>query len=349
MKKVLFYDELIYLPEEFLNEFESYKFKSSNLTHFELLNRRCNILLSRSTLKINRNLLSGVPLYYYGTATAGFDHVDTEYLKSRDIDCFIASGSNSNSVAEYVMINIYEYVKKHSLNYNDISVGIIGFGNIGKKVAYYCSLFDIKILVNDPPLRDNSFDFPDYVIYREIEELISNSDIITNHVPYSEKGKYKTKNLLDNNLQNIKDNILFIHSSRGGIVNENSLLKYTYPKNSNLIIDVWENEPDVNQNLINASIVSTPHIAGHSINAKLNASQMILDDLFMKGYINKNYFIDNKKSDITNRQNIIDMLEKSINNRKIYEDSSTFKESPEKFTELRRNYPPRSESLFLKN
>lgn len=349
MKKVLFYDEMIILPDEFLEEFKPYKFNAKELAHFHLLESKCEILLSRSTIKANEKLLSGVPLKYYATATAGFEHVDLEYLKNREIRTFVASGSNSNSVAEYVIINVYNYIKKQNKNFNEITIGIVGFGNIGKKVAYYCNLMGIKIIVNDPPLLDSNFTFPDYVEYQNLDDLIRNSNIITNHVPMDTKGQYQTIKLFDDNLTLLNENTLFIHASRGGVVNEKSLLKYAYPKNCDLVIDVWEGEPEVNQKLINASIITTPHIAGHSYNAKLNSSQMILNDLFMKGFTKNNYLIDNKKEEFVNIKNIIDKIELAIKRREIENDSAYFKNNPNMFSEFRKNYPKRNESLFMKN
>lgn len=348
MKKVLFYDEMIILPKEFLEEFKTYKYDSSELVHFHLSESRCEILLSRSTINVNSELLTRVPLKYYASATAGFDHVDLEYLKNREVKCFIASGCNSNSVAEYVIINIYNYVNEKRLNFNNQTIGIIGYGNIGKKVAHYCNLLGIRVLVNDPPLKDNNYEFPNYVEHKELDELIKESDILTNHIPLNRRGKYRSDNLLNENLELLKNDCLFIHSSRGGVVNEESLLKYVKEKNCTLVIDVWNNEPNINSELLAIAKIATPHIAGHSYNAKLNASQMIINDMFMNRIIHENYTVDNIKEEYTDYENIKERIEIAIKRREINKDSEILKKDANIFSKYRKTYPKRYESLFIK-
>jgi erythronate-4-phosphate dehydrogenase len=346
-KLVLFYDELIPLPEEFLSHFVSFKFKAKELTNQILKSHNCNILLSRSTLKINENLLSNVTLQYYATATAGFDHVDIEYLKSRNIKYFISSGCNSNSVAEYVMINIHNYLSKNNINPESQTIGIIGFGNIGKKVAHYSKLLGLQVIINDPPLSDINFDFPTEFKYQNLDNLLSKSNIITNHIPLTKDGKYKSQNLLNENLELIKQDPLFLHCSRGGIVNESKLLQIQKEKKLTLITDVWESEPNINHELLNISEIATPHIAGHSINAKINASNMIFEDLFLNGYADINYRIETKEAEITNSSNIINQINKAKEERKIEEDSEMLKRNKDTFTSLRSNYPVRYETIKI--
>lgn len=348
MKKVLFYDEMIILPDEFLAEYRIFKFSAKDLTNSDLVGNRCNILLSRSTLKVNEKLLENVPLEYYATATAGFDHVDLDYLDSRGIKYLIASGSNANSVAEYVLINIERYVKRSALRFEDLEIGIIGFGNIGRKVAYYCHLLGMKIYVSDPPLQDGDYPFPDDYHITKLDNLLKNVNIITNHVPLISYGKYKTVYLLGENLNLVRRNALFVHTSRGKVVDEANLIRIAKEKELSLAIDVWQNEPNVSKELIAISRIATPHIAGHSHNAKLNASQMILNDLFAKGLSKQTYIIGNRHGEDTKESDIIEKLELARIRRKINEDSITLKQHPELFLEIRKNYPPCQESLFTK-
>ena len=346
MKSTLFYDEMLIFPNEFLEEFNAIPFNCKELNRETLLNENCNILLSRSTIKVNESLLSGVPIQYYATATAGFDHVDMPFVKKYVKNHFIASGSNSNSVAEYVLINLEIYRNRLNLTYSDLTIGIIGFGHIGKKVAFYCNLLGIKILVNDPPLKDSGFVFPDYVEYVELNDLLTRANIVTNHVPLEKAGMYATANLLSENIGLIQANSLFIHASRGGVVDEQALIKYSAENKLHLAVDVWVKEPFAANELIKKSDIATPHVAGHSINAKLNASQMIINDLFLKGLAKKTYIIDNRKEEYTTASNIAEKLILAHSRRKIVEDSIQFKHNPEIFSEFRKNYPQRKESLF---
>ena len=108
----------------------------------------------------------------------------------------------------------------------------------------------MKIIVNDPPLKNENFIFPEYANYEEPDILCTKSDILTNHVPFTIRGKYATKNLIDLNLlSKLRNHALLLHTSRGEIVNEEALLKIMHDKSIDAIIDVWENEPTINAEL----------------------------------------------------------------------------------------------------
>lgn len=347
MKKlVLFYDKLILLPDDFLNLYDLYSFESNKLNNNILKNHKCDILLSRSTLKVNKELLDGIDLKYYATATAGFDHVDLNYLNNRHIKYYIASGSNSNSVAEYVMINIYNWIKSNNFNPNEKTIGIVGFGNIGKKVAYYSNIYGLNVIINDAPLYDQKYKFPTYVTHNNLNELISQSDILTNHLPLIKEGRYKTLGILGENLLKLKNNSLLLHTSRAGIINENFLVE---SKNSNLldlIIDVWENEPNIDDKLVNLTNIATPHIAGHSYNAKINASNQILNNLYELGIVNKIFKIDISNNILTDKSNFFNKIETSVLERKVDIDSGEFKKNIKEFKIFRNQYPKRLETLL---
>lgn len=346
-KLVLFYDELIILPQSFLDCFESYSFSSNELNNSILKEKKCDVLLSRSTIKVNELLLADVRLKYYATATAGFDHVDTNYLVNNNIKYFIASGSNSNSVAEYVMINILNWLKQNNYNPNDKTIGIIGFGNIGKKVATYSNLLGLNIIINDLPLFNREYNFPDYVKHCDLNYILKESDIVTNHLPLINNGIYKTNNLFTENLKFIKNNILFIHSSRGGIVNENAILNLKKSKNITLIIDVWENEPNIQSELLHIADIVTPHIAGHSFDAKINASNMIMKNMYGYKIVNELYEIENNIKEKTEYRNIFNKIEIASSKRAVESDSNQLKNNINDFKKLRNQYPKRLETLSI--
>ncbi|MGA2298625.1 MAG: NAD(P)-dependent oxidoreductase [FCB group bacterium] len=153
-----------------------------------------------------------------------------------------------------------------------------GFGHIGKLVAQYANLMGMKVLVNDPPLNNVNFEFPDYVEYEELDVICSKSDILTNHVPFTVKGKYATKNLLDFNvISQLRKNALLIHTSRGEIVNEEALLKCIHDNPIEAVVDVWENEPTINIELAKKSFLCTPHIAGYSLDGKIKGVMQMID------------------------------------------------------------------------
>ncbi len=276
----IFIDENIpYLSQALKSIADVTIFNFKELTNEWLIKSKCQFLFTRSTIKVNSDLLDGTEVKFVGTSTIGIDHIDLDYLQNRKIHFCSATGSNANSVAEYVIFAVLHWLIKNLYYAEGITIGIVGFGNIGKLVRkHIAEIFpDMKILVNDPPLKDNNFIFPQNAEYCELDELIEKSDIITNHVPKEKNGKYPTINLFnENNLKLLKNKSFFIHSSRGGVVDETALLNEINRKEIMLITDVWANEPFVNRELLFQSEIATPHVAGHSWNGKIRGSIMML-------------------------------------------------------------------------
>jgi len=276
----IFIDENIpYLPQALKTIADVTTFNFKELNNERLIKSKCQFLFTRSTIKVNSTLLDGTEVKFVGTSTIGTDHIDLDYLLKRKIYFCSAPGSNANSVAEYVIFAVLHWLIKNNYSPEGKTIGIVGYGNIGKLVQKHVSeIFpEMKILVNDPPLKDKDFIFPQGVEYCELDELIKRSNLITNHVPKEKNGKYPTINLFnENNLKLLKKNSLFIHSSRGGVVDETAILNEKKKKEIMLITDVWANEPYVNRELLIQSEIATPHVAGHSWNGKIRGSIMML-------------------------------------------------------------------------
>lgn len=260
-------------------------YKGRELNNQDLISNNCELLFARSTTQIDESLLKGTKVHYVATVTSGIDHLDTNYLYENDIYFASALGSNANGVAEFVLLSVFDWLISNNIdithlsNYKKLKIGIIGFGNVGKKVGFYLHKLGCEIYVNDPILKEVNYQFPNYVTYLELDDILKHCDIITNHVPLTNKdeSKYPTFNLLNkSNLNLLKQNNCFIHSSRGGVVNEYDILEISKNKDISLYFDVWENEPSINSNLKDVCKIATPHIAGHTINSKLNGVKMIL-------------------------------------------------------------------------
>lgn len=330
------------------------------LSNNDLINSGCDVLITRSQTKVNEELLSGTMVKFVATATAGIDHIDVKYLKNNRIVFANAPGANANSVAEYVVYAILKWADIIKIDIAGKSLGIIGYGNIGKLVAKYGKLLGMKIFVNDPPLKEMSFRFPDYVEYSELDEICEISNVITNHVPLEFSGKFPTNHLLDGRLiKNIKSNALFIHSSRGGVVDEKSLLCRLEKDEIMLCIDVWENEPDFNTVLAEKAILCSPHIAGYSRDGKLKGTLMVAEAYEKFSSMQPDYAILNEEllynnkinnDDFNNHSFIRNVIEKS---RKFEYDTSLFRnlinlskdERTKEFDSQRKNYPVRREVL----
>ena len=235
-----------------------------------------NVLLVRSVTRVDESLLKDSKICFVGSATSGTDHIDLEYLRKSNIHFSYAHGSNARSVAEYVLSCIYVIAEHQGLSLSEITVGIIGCGQVGSVVKRFMDILGVHCLLNDPPLYEHSHDRS----YSDLEQVLK-ADIITLHVPLTTDGRYPTSNLVDKKfLDRLKSDVVLINPSIGGIIDETELLafKQTNPE-STLILDVWCNEPAINTTLLQHSYIATPHIAGYSFDGKLRATEMLVNEL----------------------------------------------------------------------
>jgi len=149
------------------------------------------VLLVRSITRVNAELLEGTGVKLVGSATAGTDHVDQEYLKEAGIEFAYGPGCNANSVAEYVVAALLNLAIEHGLELAGKRIGIVGHGQVGSRVAAKCRALDMQTLLNDPPLEQQGVKL-DFV---ELDDLLG-VDILTLHVPLTTGGKYPTVNLI---------------------------------------------------------------------------------------------------------------------------------------------------------
>lgn len=234
-----------------------------------------DILIVRSITKVDRDLLRNTKVKFVGTATIGTDHIDLDYLKENKIVFADAKGCNAYSVAEYVIAALTNLAVKLNLTLRDKSIGIIGVGNIGSKVAGFTTALGMDVILNDPPLKR----LGDTRIFAELDQIFE-CDIVTLHVPLNLTGEDKTFHLFDfEKLKKLKTNSILINTSRGAVINNSDLLKVIDKKHLNVVLDVWENEPDVNIELLKKIQIGTPHIAGYSYEGKVNGTKMIYDSL----------------------------------------------------------------------
>ena len=229
-------------------------------------------LLVRSITKVNANLVAGSKIKFVGTATAGTDHIDKTWLLDNRIAFADAAGSNANSVAEYVIALILQFCVEKHIPAAGKSIGIIGFGNIGSKLARMAASLGMHVLLNDPPLADAGIKNN----WKKLDDLYG-CDFLTIHAPLTDEGSYRTKHLFSTkNFSKLKSDCFFINAARGEIVNNNDLLEAL---NSGIVkyasLDVWENEPKISIPLLKKAYHTTPHIAGYSYDAKINGTIMM--------------------------------------------------------------------------
>lgn len=226
-------------------------------------------LVVRTVTKVDQPLLAGSAVRFIGSATSGHDHVDTDYLQQRGIRFARAPGCNARSVAEYVLSCLAVLAEQRKLNLADMSVGIIGCGHVGRTLFGLLDALGIRCLLNDPPLQQTGSGLP----LRTLEEVLS-ADIITLHVPLTRTGAFPTWHLLDRaRLMGLRKDAVLINTARGGVIDEQALKEYinTAPQSA-VVLDVWENEPAIDPEMLSGTAIATPHIAGYSIDAKLRGT-----------------------------------------------------------------------------
>jgi len=229
-------------------------------------------LLVRSITRVDSSLLAGSKVRFVGTATIGFDHIDTEYLSRRNIGFASAPGSNANSAAEYVVAALLSVAEKHKIQLMGKSIGIIGVGNVGSRVAKKAAALGMKVYLNDPPLQRQTGD-PKYV---PIEELFD-CDFITLHTPLTFRGIDKTFHLADERFfKSLKAGCILINTSRGTVVDSEALKGAIEAARLKAVaLDVWQNEPNIDTELLQMVDIGTPHIAGYSLDGKIAGMIMI--------------------------------------------------------------------------
>ena len=236
-------------------------------------------LVVRSTTKVSKNLLTNTSLKFVGTATSGIDHISVSELSERGIYFADAKGCNANAVSDYCLSAVASIFGEKISAGQTLKFGIIGNGSVGSKLSQKIKSLNWETLICDPPQKDKDTKFFESVSYEPLQHL-SSCDVISIHVPLTTSGIYPTKNLIDQEfLTSISDSAVLINTSRGGVVNEESLLE-SLNQNSQLIsvIDVWNGEPLCNRKLVEKSFIATPHIAGYSGKAKKAASIKIFKE-----------------------------------------------------------------------
>ena len=227
---------------------------------------RCaDALFVRTRTQINKELLHGSNVRFVATATIGFDHIDQDYCREAGIHWVSCPGCNAQAVCDYVE----EAISSIKSGKNALTIGIIGYGHVGKLVAQMAQRQGYQVLLSDPPLG----------IGMSLEQLAPLCDVLTFHTPLTREGEHPTYHLCDETILRLcKPNTLLINAARGGVIDEQALNSQLLTLNSQLstAIDCWENEPNLNQELLKKVDLASFHIAGYSIQGKMNASEMCL-------------------------------------------------------------------------
>jgi len=322
----------------------------AEITRSHLLN--ADALITRTRTKCNRELLEGTAIRFIASATIGYDHIDTDYCKEKGIEWTNAPGCNSSSVEQYIVSTLLWLAMQRRFDLRTMCLGVIGVGNVGRKVASAARALGMRVLLNDPP-RERAEGGAEFV---SLEELKEQSDIISLHVPLNKEGLDKTYHLVNRDfLTQLKTGVILINSSRGAVVDEEALLEGIQNENlSEVILDVFENEPGIDRDLLEALTLATPHIAGYSLDGKANGTTMSVQAIsrFFKLGLDdwspvgmpvpeiSEILADASENDLS--ELLWDIYAQTYD---VSSDDQRLKSAPESFENLRGEYPFRREPV----
>ena len=307
-------------------------------------------IITRTRTICNEKLLAGSTVKFIATATIGYDHIDTDYCEKAGIKWTNAPGCNSKSVEQYIASLLMVLAEKRNLSLNELTIGVVGVGNVGSKVARVCELLGMKVLLNDPP-RERVEGSANFV---SLERIKNEADIITLHVPLNIKGEDATYHLADDVFFNsLKKNPILINSCRGEVVRTESVkLALIKGEIADFVCDCWENEPDIDLELLEMTCLATPHIAGYSKDGKATGTLMsvqVISDFFKLGLENwrpagiempAQPVIQINGSGLSEQQIFAKAI---LHTYDIRNDDALFRNKPADFEKQRGDYPTRRE------
>ena len=308
-------------------------------------------LITRTRTKCNEALLKNSQVGFIATATIGFDHIETDYVEKKGIYWTNAPGCNSSSVAQYLTSLLLNLAVKHNFSLAGKVLGVVGVGYVGKKVAAVGKALGMEVLLNDPPRAraEGSENFVDLAVIAE------KADIITIHVPLEFEGIDKTFHLADRDfLAQLNNQQFLINASRGEVVDNIALREALKAKSiAGAVLDVWENEPEIDLELLKLLDYATPHIAGYSTDGKANGTSMSVNALAkffnlserLQKWYPETVPVPEKTviecpANGSLEEKLLYVVSQSYN---IADDTMRLRNTPQEFEKLRGNYPLRRE------
>lgn len=234
-----------------------------------------DVLLVRSVTQVDASLLQGSAVKFVGTATIGTDHIDQTYLQQQGIGFKSAPGCNAQAVVDYVLSALSVLIDTRGISFTDLSVAIIGVGNVGLLLRQRLEEMGVAVLAVDP-FKDPQ-DVGDLV---SLEDALQ-ADVISLHTPLTSEGEHATQHLINaERLAQMKPDACLINSCRGAVVDNAALMSHMRSHaDFEAILDVWENEPELDLKLMHRAMLATPHIAGYSLDGKMRGTEYVYQGL----------------------------------------------------------------------
>lgn len=262
--KIVADDKIPYLKGVFEPFAEVVYLPGSKITTSDLAD--ADVLITRTRTRCDKALLAGSKVKLVTTATIGIDHLNSAELDELGIQWRNAPGCNADSVKNYISAAL----ALQNRDLAGLTLGIIGVGHVGKKIADVGRAFGMKVLLNDPPRAEVEGDEQ----FTDLDELLAVSDIVTLHVPLERSGKYPTADLADRDFfAAMKPGSWFFNSCRGEVMEKTSFIGAKRSGHiAGALIDVWPDEPELDPELVSVVDIGTPHIAGYSKDGKANGT-----------------------------------------------------------------------------
>jgi len=228
------------------------------------------VLLIRSVTRVSQELLRGTGIRFVGSATIGIDHLDTHWLETNNITWAHAPGCNADAAAQYTLAMMMLACDRSHKEFSQQRVGIIGRGNVGRRLEHLLNVLGVSVMACDPPLQEVG-----HSQLVSMQEACDNS-IISLHVPLTRSGNHPTESLFDRQrLNTLNTGVLLVNTSRGAVIEKPAFLEQLRSGRLYAALDVWPDEPLINKDWLDAVSVATPHVAGYSLEGKQAGTEMI--------------------------------------------------------------------------
>lgn len=267
MKPTLIIDSHIPFIEGVLDPYATVQYREPNQIDAQVV-QYADALLVRTRTRCDKALLEGSSVSFIGTATIGMDHIDAAYCQSKGIVVANAPGCNAGAVVQYVFTALDALAVRKGLSFAGKTLGIVGVGHVGKRVAALGQALGFRVLLNDPPRA--LAEGPDG--FTSLDNLLQEADVVTLHVPLAPDTMHLANTSF---FQRMKPTACFINASRGPVVDETALA-LARNRLGSIVLDVWEHEPEINPDTVALTDLATPHIAGYSLEGKRNATVTIV-------------------------------------------------------------------------
>ena len=304
-------------------------------------------LIVRTVTHFGEEILSGSSVKLICSATIGYDHIDTTWCDRQGVAWRTAPGCNAASVEQYITASLLHLAEKHRFTLRTMTIGIVGVGNVGSKVAAACRRLGMRVLLNDPPREEREGEGS----FTDLESIRREADFITFHTPLTRAGRHATFHLADDHFfADLPKKPFILNAARGGVTCNRSLTEALQEgKVRGAVIDCWENEPDISRELLQLADIATPHIAGYSADGKWTATKMSIENLIQFFAMDA---APHYASIPAPEQPIIDLKDIPVESQLAHavwhtydpaKETTALKASPESFYRFRSEYPLRRE------